>query len=306
MSRILITGGAGFIGSHLAHGAIARGDTVRVVDNLATGSLDNVPAEAEFIEGDLTDPALAATVMKGCEIVLHQAALPSVPLSIASPRGSHDANINATFNVLMAARDAGVRRVVYAASSSAYGDSAVLPKVEDMPADPRSPYALQKFVGEAYCRLFSRLYALETVAIRYFNVFGPRQHPRSPYSGVVSLFIKAALAGQRPVVYGDGEQTRDFTYIDNVVDGVLRASKASVPAGEVINVACGDRISLNRAWAVLGEIIGPLPAPRHEAPRAGDVLHSQADISKAGRLLGYRPLVGFEDGLRQTVQWARG
>lgn len=306
MSRILITGGAGFIGSHLAHGAIARGDTVRVVDNLATGSRDNVPGEAEFIEGDLTDPAVAAEVMQGCQIVLHQAALPSVPLSIASPRGSHDANINATFNVLMAARDAGVSRVVYAASSSAYGDSAILPKAEDMPADPRSPYALQKYVGEAYCRLFSQLYALETVAIRYFNVFGPRQRPSSPYSGVLSLFIKAALAGQRPVIYGDGEQTRDFTYIDNVVTGVLRASEESVPAGEVINLACGDRISLNRAWATLGEILGPLPAPRYEAPRAGDVLHSQADISKAARLLGYRPLVGFEDGLRQTVQWARG
>lgn len=303
---ILVTGGAGFIGSHLTTELIARGHTVRVVDNLATGLVDNVPGGADFIEGDLTDAGTAAAAVRGCELVLHQAAVPSVPLSVAEPRRSHDTNINATFNVLIAARDAGVRRVVYAASSSAYGDSVVLPKVETIPPNPRSPYALQKQVGESYCQLFQRLYGLETVALRYFNVFGPRQHPASPYSGVISLFIKAALDGRAPTIYGNGEQTRDFTYIENVVDGVMRAIDAPEAVGEVINVATGGRISLNEAWGALADIVGPLPAPVHGPERAGDVRHSQADIAKAERLLGYRPLVSFDQGLRQTVEWARG
>jgi UDP-glucose 4-epimerase len=289
----------------LAAALLARGHTVRVVDSLITGLIENVPAEAEFIEADLIDPATAAAAVRGCEVVLHQAAIPSVPRSISEPRPSHEANIDATFNVLMGARDAGVRRVIYAASSSAYGDTLVLPKVEDMPPNPRSPYALQKQVGEAYCQLFTRMYGLETVSIRYFNVFGPRQHPSSPYSGVLSLFIKAALAGTAPTIYGDGEQTRDFTYIDNVVDGVLRAIDAPNAVGEVINVASGGRISLNKAWAKLGEIVGPLPAANYGPPRAGDVRDSQADISKADHLLGYRPHISFEDGLRRTVEWAR-
>jgi len=195
--------------------------------------------------------------------------------------------------------------VVYAASSSAYGDTAVLPKVETMPPNPRSPYALQKHVGEVYSQLFTRLYGLETVSIRYFNVFGPRQHPSSPYSGVLSLFIKAALAGDQPTIYGDGEQTRDFTFIDNVVDGVLRAVDAPEASGEVINVATGGRVSLNQAWATLGEIVGPLPAPIYGPPRDGDVRDSQADITKAQQKLGYRPLVTFSEGLRRTVDWAR-
>lgn len=305
MAILLVTGGAGFIGSHLAAELLARGHHVRVVDNLATGVITNVPAGAEFIEGDLTDAATAAEAVRGCEVVLHQAALPSVPLSIAQPRQSHDANINATFNILIAARDAGVRRVVYAASSSAYGDSVVLPKVEGMPADPQSPYALQKHVGETYCLLFTQLYGLETVSIRYFNVFGPRQHPSSPYSGVLSLFIKAALSSSVPTIYGDGEQTRDFTYVDNVVDGVLRAIDAPDAVGEVINVATGGRISLNQAWAALAAIVGPLPDPSYGPARPGDVRDSQADISKAQRLLGYRPQVGFEEGLRRAVSWAR-
>ena len=305
MAILLVTGGAGFIGSHLAAELLARGHHVRVVDNLATGVITNVPAGAEFIEGDLTDAATAAEAVRGCEVVLHQAALPSVPLSIAQPRQSHDANINATFNILIAARDAGVRRVVYAASSSAYGDSVVLPKVEGMPANPQSPYALQKHVGETYCLLFTQLYGLETVSIRYFNVFGPRQHPSSPYSGVLSLFIKAALSSSVPTIYGDGEQTRDFTYVDNVVDGVLRAIDAPDAVGEVINVATGGRISLNQAWAALAAIVGPLPDPSYGPARPGDVRDSQADISKAQRLLGYRPQVGFEEGLRRAVSWAR-
>lgn len=304
MASCLVTGGAGFIGSHLSAALLARGHSVRVVDSLITGLIENVPAGSEFIEGDLTDRATAAVAVRGCEVVLHQAAIPSVPRSISEPRPSHEANIDATFNVLLAARDAGVRRVVYAASSSAYGDTLVLPKVEDMPANPRSPYALQKQVGEAYCQLFTRMYGLETVSIRYFNVFGPRQHPSSPYSGVLSLFIKAALAGTAPTIYGDGEQSRDFTFIDNVVDGVLRAIDAPDAAGEVINVACGGRISLNDAWATLEEIVGPLPTPTYGPTRAGDVRDSQADISKAESLLGYRPLVSFEQGLRRTVEWA--
>ncbi|SBS75863.1 Vi polysaccharide biosynthesis protein VipB/TviC [uncultured Mycobacterium sp.] len=304
MSRYLVTGGAGFIGSHLAEALLARGDTVRVLDNLITGLAKNVPRDAEFMQGDLTDPATATAAVRDCEVVLHQAAIPSVPRSISEPFPSHDANINGTFNVLLAARDAGVRRVIYAASSSAYGDTDVLPKVETMPPNPRSPYALQKQVGEVYCQLFTRLYGLETVATRYFNVFGPGQRPTSPYSGVLSLFIKAGLSKSTPTIHGDGEQTRDFTFIDNVVDGVLRAIDAPDAVGEVINLACGGRISLNQAWATLENILGPLPAPIYAPSRPGDVHDSQADITKAQQRLGYQPIVSFDEGLRRTVDWA--
>jgi nucleoside-diphosphate-sugar epimerase len=305
LARYLVTGGAGFIGSHLAAELIAQGHSVRVLDNLSTGLAENVPRGADFVEGDLVDPLAVETAVEGCEVVLHQAAIPSVPRSISEPRPSHVANIDGTFNLLLAARDAGVRRVVYAASSSAYGDTLVLPKVETMPASPQSPYALQKHVGETYCQLFTKLYGLETVAVRYFNVFGPRQNPSSPYSGVLSLFIKAALTGSSPTIFGDGEQTRDFTYVDNVVDGVLRAVHAPSASGEVINVACGGRISLNQAWASLEGILGPLPRPLHNLPRPGDVRDSQADIEKAYSLLGYRPSISFDDGLRLTMDWAR-
>lgn len=305
VARYLVTGGAGFIGSHLAAELLARGDAVRVVDNLSTGLVGNVPPGAEFIAGDLTNPQTALDVIDGCDVVLHQAAIPSVPQSITGPRPSHEANIDATFNVLMAARDTGVRRVVYAASSSVYGDTAILPKVEEMPAEPRSPYALQKHVGEVYCRLFTQLYGLETVAIRYFNVFGPRQRASSPYSGVLALFIKAALSGTVPTIHGDGQQTRDFTYIDNVVDGVIRAIDAEGASGQVINVASGTRVSLNQVWSALEAILGPLGAPVYGPPRAGDVRDSQADIGKAARLLGYRPQVTFDEGLRRTVQAER-
>ncbi|MGW0161208.1 SDR family oxidoreductase [Mycobacterium sp. NPDC003323] len=305
METYLITGGAGFIGSHLAEAALARGHAVRVMDNLSTGLEENIPQGAEFIQGDITNAAEIAAAIRGCHVVLHQAAIPSVPRSIATPRPSHAANIDGTFNVLLAARDEGVRRVVYAASSSAYGDTLVLPKVESMPASPRSPYALQKQVGETYCQLFTRLYGLETVSIRYFNVFGPRQHPSSPYSGVLSLFIRAALTDAAPTIYGDGTQTRDFTFVDNVVDGVLRAVNAPEVAGEIINVAAGGRVSLNDAWAVLDSKLGPLPAPIYGPPREGDVRDSQADILKAERLLDYRPFVSFEDGLTRTVEWAK-
>lgn len=305
VASYLVTGGAGFIGSHLATELLAKGHTVRVVDNLATGRMVNVPVGVEFVSGDLTDPDVAATAVSGCEVVLHQAAVPSVPQSIVEPRPSHESNIDATFNVLLAARDAGVRRLIYAASSSAYGDVSALPKAEDMPTDPRSPYALQKLVGEDYCRLFTRIYGLETVAIRYFNVFGPRQHPSSPYSGVLSLFIRDALNGVAPTIHGDGEQTRDFTFVENVVDGVLRAVDAPDAAGQVINVATGERTSLNQAWAALAAIVGPLRTPIHGPVREGDIRDSEADIAKAERLLGYRPRVMFEEGLRRTVDWVR-
>jgi len=305
VAKCLVTGGAGFIGSHLSAALLDRGHTVRIVDDLSTGMIQNVPVGAEFVRGDLTDPATASAAVQGCEFVFHQAAIASVPLSISEPRVSHDANINATFNVLMASRDFGVRRLVFAASSAVYGDDPILPKAEGMPSNLQSPYALHKQVGEDYCRQFHRLYGLETVSVRYFNVFGPRQSPSSPYSGVLSLFIKAALAGRAATIYGDGEQTRDFTFIDNVVDGVLRCMDAVGVAGEVINVATGVRTSLNQAWTTLGDILGPLPQPVYQPSRVGDVRHSQADIGKAENLLGYRPGVDFDEGLRRTVGWAQ-
>jgi len=241
----------------------------------------------------------------GVDYVLHQAAIPSVPRSVQDPITSNRANIDASLNVLVAARDAGVRRLVYAGSSSAYGDTPTLPKVETMGTAPLSPYALQKLVAEQYCQMFTRLYGLETVTIRYFNVFGPRQDPSSPYSGVISLFIRALVEGRQPTIYGDGEQTRDFTYVANVVDGVLRACTASGASGEVINVATGGRISLNQLFNALKGLTGADVNPIYAEPRAGDVRDSQADISKARRLLGYQPLVALDQGLEQTVAWFR-
>ncbi len=305
MAMWLVTGGAGFIGSHLAEALVARGEQVKVVDSLVTGHRANVPAGAEFLEGDLADPETARQAVIGADFVLHQAAIPSVPRSVADPATSHRANVDGTFNLLLAARDAGVKRVVYAASSSAYGDTPTLPKHEEMPSNPRSPYALQKHIGEEYGQIFTRLYGLETVSIRYFNVFGPRQQPSSPYSGVISLFIKAALEGTAPTIHGDGLQTRDFTYIANVVDGVLKAAAAPDAAGEVINVATGGRVSLLDVWATLGRLVGTIQAPVFGPARAGDVRDSQADISKAHRLLGYAPGVSFEEGLQFTVDWFR-
>ncbi|MBI4886652.1 MAG: SDR family oxidoreductase [Acidobacteria bacterium] len=307
MALYLVTGGAGFIGSHLAEELARRGERVRVVDNLVTGrrqNLAHVPG-VEFIEGDLAELGVARRAVAGADIVLHQAAIPSVPRSVEDPLASHRANIDATLNVLVAARDARVKRVVYAGSSSAYGETPVLPKVETMVTAPLSPYALQKLVGEQYCQMFTRLYGLETVTIRYFNVFGPRQDPSSPYSGVISLFISALCEGRQPTIYGDGEQTRDFTYVANVVDGVLRACEASGASGEAINVATGGRISLKALYRTVRDLVGGRGEPLYAAPRAGDVRDSQADIGKARRLLGYEPHVGFEEGLRKTVDWFR-
>ena len=307
MASYLVTGGAGFIGSHLAEELLRRGNRVRVVDSLITGKRTNLESirGAEFMEGDLAEPEVAGRAAAGMDYVLHQAAIPSVPRSVEDPATSNRANITATLNVLVAARNAGVKRLVYAGSSSAYGDTPTLPKHEAMPTDPLSPYALQKLVGEQYCRLFTKLYGFPTVTTRYFNVFGPRQDPGSPYSGVISLFATAVLNGRDPTIYGDGEQTRDFTYIANVVDGVLRACEAPNVAGEVINVATGGRISLNELLRVLNGLVQTSVHPVHKEPRAGDVRDSQADISKARRLLGYEPSVSLEEGLRRTLDWCR-
>ena len=308
MAHYLVTGGAGFIGSHLAEELVRRGERVRVADSLITGKRHNLAhlPQVEFVEGDLADPDVARRAVQGVEYVLHQAAIPSVPRSVEDPVTSNRANIDASLNVLVAARDARVKRVVYAGSSSAYGNQPALPKVETMPTAPLSPYALQKLVAEQYCQMFTALYGLETVTIRYFNVFGPRQDPSSPYSGVISLFISALCEGRRPTVYGDGEQTRDFTYVANVVDGVLRACHAPAASGEVINVATGGRISLNQLFRTIRDLVHADVEPVYEAPRAGDVRDSQADISKARRILGYEPVVPFEDGLEKTVAWYRG
>jgi nucleoside-diphosphate-sugar epimerase len=307
MAQYLVTGGAGFIGSHLAEELIRRGERVRVADSLITGKRQNLShlPEVEFIEGDLADADVARRAVEGMDYVLHQAAIPSVPRSVQDPITSNRANIDAALNVLVAARDAGVRRVVYAGSSSAYGDTPTLPKVETMPTAPLSPYALQKLVAEQYCQMFTKLYGLETVTIRYFNVFGPRQDPSSPYSGVISLFISALAEGRQPTIYGDGGQTRDFTYVANVVDGVLRACHASEASGEVINVATGGRISLNELFQTLRSLTGAKVEPIYQETRAGDVRDSQADIGKARRLLGYEPSVGLADGLQKTFEWFR-
>jgi nucleoside-diphosphate-sugar epimerase len=307
MARYLVTGGAGFIGSHLATELVHRGEQVRVVDNLVTGKRQNLAhlPQVEFIRGDLTDLDVARRVVQDVDYVLHQAAIPSVPRSIEDPIGSNHANIDASLNLLVAARDAGVRRVVYAGSSSAYGNSPTLPKIETMAPAPLSPYALQKLVAEQYCTMFTQLYGLETVTTRYFNVFGPRQDPSSPYSGVISLFISALCDGRRPTIYGDGEHTRDFTFVANVVDGVLRACHAKGASGEVINVATGGRVSLNHLFRAVRDLIGAEVEPIYAQPRAGDVKDSQADIGKARRLLGYEPLVSFEQGLEKTVEWYR-
>jgi nucleoside-diphosphate-sugar epimerase len=307
MAPFLVTGGAGFIGSHLAEELLRRGHRVRIVDSLVTGSRRNLAhmPDAEFMEGDLADPDVARAAVDGCEYVLHQAAIPSVPRSVKDPITSNRANVDATLNTLVASRDAGVRRLVFAGSSSAYGDTPVLPKHEGMPANPLSPYALQKVVGEQYLQLFTKLYGLETVSIRYFNVFGPRQDPSSPYSGVISVFATALLENRPPTIYGDGEQTRDFTYVANVVDGVLRACEAPKASGEVINVATGGRISLNTLFYAMRDVVGAEVEPVYAASRQGDVRDSQADIRKAKEILGYEPIVTFEDGLSRTIDWYR-
>lgn len=305
MSLYVVTGGAGFIGSHLVEEVLRRGHAVRIADDFSSGLRENVPAGVELVEGDISNPSIARTAIAGADYVLHQAAMPSVAGSIDDPLTSHRANVDGTLQVLLAARDLRVRRVVMAGSSAEYGDTPIQPKHEALPLAPKSPYALQKVVGEEYCRLFTQLYGLETVSIRYFNVFGPRQQPNSSYSGVISLFIKALSTGTRPVILGDGEQTRDFTYVADVVDGVMRACTAPKAPGQAINVATGRRISLLELLATLKRVMGTSATPEFGPARQGDVRESQASIEKARDILGFTPTIGLEEGLQRTVEWFR-
>lgn len=306
-TRVLVTGGAGFIGSNLAGELIRQGAKVRIIDNLVTGSrlnLEEIVGDFDFVEADLNDDQALRESLSEVEVVFHQAALPSVPRSVDNPSETHQACANATFNLLVKAKDAGVRRLVYAASSSAYGDQPSLPKIETMSPDPLSPYAAAKLMGEYYCRVFTRVYGLETLSLRYFNVFGPRQDPSSTYSGVISRFIDALMKDKTPVIYGDGEQTRDFTYIANVIDANIRAAQTSLGIGENMNVANGEKVSLNQLLETLKMITGkPNVTAEYLPERRGDVKHSQADNSRAVKWLGYRKLVGLEDGLRETIDW---
>ena len=305
--RALVTGGAGFIGSNLADELIRQGAKVRIIDNFVTGSranLEEIDGDFDFVEGDLNDDQVLRPALADIDIVFHQAALPSVPRSVEDPAETHQACANATLNLLIKAKDTGVRRVVYAASSSAYGDQPALPKVETMNPDPLSPYAAAKLMGEYYCRVFKQVYGLETLSLRYFNVFGPRQDPSSTYSGVISRFIDALMTGTKPVIYGDGGQTRDFTYIANVVDANIRAAQTTSGIGETINVANGERVSLNTLLETLKTITGNRDVSAEYLPeRRGDVKHSQADNTRAVEWLGYEKLVGLEEGLKRTIEW---
>jgi UDP-glucose 4-epimerase len=308
--RIVVTGGAGFIGSALVRGLVDQtgAGRVRVVDSLLTGKRENLDAIArniEFCEADIRDAESVAGLLKGVDLVFHLAAVPSVPRSISEPELAHEINITGTFNVLLAARRCGVRRVIYAASSSAYGDTPALPKVETMLPTPKSPYAVQKLLGEYYARVFTEVYGLETVSLRFFNVFGPRQDPSSPYSGVISVFISALLERRAPVIFGDGEQSRDFTYVDNIVQLLLKAAAAPGAVGKVYNGGIGTRITLNETWKLLQQIEGVKIPPLYGPPRVGDVRDSQADLSAARRDLGYEPSVDVETGLRRTLEWFR-
>jgi nucleoside-diphosphate-sugar epimerase len=301
----LITGGAGFIGSHLVKRVLGTGGIVRVVDNLSTGSaerLSNIRDSVQLLTGDLADESVAAEAVKGMDYVLHQAAVPSVQRSVVDAVGTNRSNVTATLNLLENCRKGGIRRFVYAASSSAYGDTEVLPKNEEMPTNPLSPYALQKWVGERYCKLYHELYGLETVSLRYFNVFGPGQDPYSEYSAVIPKFTTKLLAKEPITVYGDGEQSRDFTYIDNVIEANLLALGAPNAPGEVCNIGCGQRVSLNELIRILEELLGVRAEVTYAPAKAGDVRHSLADITKATRVLGYVPKMKIEEGLRRTVE----
>jgi UDP-glucose 4-epimerase len=310
MALYLITGVAGFIGSSLARAVLTQGDRVRGLDNLSTGRRENIAeisADIDFREADLLDIDAIHNACRGVDYVFHEAAIPSVPKSVLDPLGSNRANVDGTVHVLIAARDAKVKRVVYAASSSAYGDTPTLPKHEGMLPNPISPYAVAKLTGEHYMASFYRCYGLETVSLRYFNIFGPRQDPSSPYSGVLAKFITQMLNGEQPTIFGDGSQSRDFTYIDNVVQANLLAAKAPAAqvAGQVFNIATGRRSDLNQTFQLLKEIIGFTGDVKYEPERPGDVKHSLADLSRAEKQLGYRPKVYFEEGLRHTVDWYR-
>ncbi len=308
MALYLVTVGAGFIGSHIVDELLRRGESVRVIDNLSTGHAENLAAVRQRIdwhENDIRDLDVIRPWFEGVNYVIHLAAIPSVPRSVEDPLTSNAVNIDGTLNILVAARDASVKRVVFSASSAAYGDHPELPRVESQEPRPLSPYALAKLAGEYYCQIFTRVYGLETVALRYFNIFGPRQAPDSAYSGVLSLFIAAYQRGEIPAIYGDGEQSRDFTYVDNAVDATLRACTATGPVGKVINVGTGERHTLNETIFLLNNIFGRQVTPRYGVPRAGDVNHSHANIALARELLGYEPKIRFEEGLKKTVAWFR-
>ena len=308
MSLFLVTGGAGFIGSNITHSLCARGEKVRVLDDFSTGREENLhglEGRIDLRRGSITDPATVADAMQGVDYVFHEAALPSVQRSVENPIESDRVNTQGTLYVLDAARKAGVKRLVFAASSSAYGETPTLPKVETMAPDPLSPYAVTKLAGESYCKVFHVNYGLETVALRYFNVFGPRQDPNSHYSAVIPKFIAAALKGSEPLIFGDGEQSRDFCYIDNVVEANLKALTAPNAPGKVFNIACAERTTLLDVVAALGQIVGHPITARHEPPRSGDIKHSLADITRAREILGYSAQVKFADGLRRTLAWYR-
>ncbi|MBI5154495.1 SDR family oxidoreductase [Candidatus Poribacteria bacterium] len=304
-TRFLVTGGAGFIGGHLAERLLADGHSVCVLDDFSTGRRENVPAGVELIEGSLTDPEVCRTAARGAEFVLHEAAIPSVPRSVADPVRSHAANATGTLNLLEACRAGRVRRVVYAASSSAYGNAAAERKDESLCPEPLSPYAVAKLAGEHYLHAYHHVYGLETVSLRYFNVFGPRQDPASDYAAVIPRFITRMLRGERPVIFGDGGHSRDFTYISNNVEANLLACTAADAPGRCFNIACGESFSLLDLVGMLNEIMGTEITPVHEPPRAGDVRHSLADITLARECLGYEVLVNFRDGLKRTVDWYR-
>jgi len=308
MEKFLVTGGAGFIGSNICRELVRQGCFVRVIDNLLTGkkrNLADIIDRIEFIHADMGDQIVARSVMKDIKVVLHQGALPSVPRSVDDPAAAHKHNVDATFTLLLAARDAGVKRFVYASSSAAYGDTPTLPKVETMPPSPLSPYAVGKLTGEYYAKVFYEVYGLETISLRYFNVFGPYQDPASQYAAAIPAFVTTILKDKPPTVYGDGEQSRDFTYVDNVVEANLLAARAKHTKGQVVNIACGKAITVNAIIEMINELLGKNIKPIYAAPRPGDIKHSLADITLAQKLIGFKPNVSFRAGLEKAIAWYR-
>ncbi len=309
MDKFLVTGGAGFIGSNICRKLVSQDCFVRVVDNLLTGKKSNLADifdRIEFVEADMGDETVARSVMKDVDVVLHQGALPSVPRSVDDPAATHKHCVDATFTLLLAARDAGIKRFVYASSSAAYGDTPTLPKVETIPPSPLSPYAVGKLVGEYYCSVFYQVYGLDTISLRYFNVFGPYQDPTSEYAAAIPAFVKAMLNDKSPTIYGDGQQSRDFTYIDNVVEANLLAVRAKQTKGDVINIACGSAVTVNAIIDAINGLLGKNIKPTYTDPRPGDVKHSLADIALAKNLIDYKPIVPFQQGLENAISWYRG